>query len=175
MNRNRNPVPLSSQGPTEKTHPARHRAPRPAPKEEADGDGAHRHPADWLAFRTLYRHTYLRYARARGCTQRESVLAVEAVFSALADTWPQILSSPSPERVAWRTLGRALGHAVGTDRQRTAERPRPGATRDQEEAQILCHVMALSVREAAALTGRSEASVHSALRAAARGLGAHRE
>ncbi|KAB8162838.1 hypothetical protein FH609_003635 [Streptomyces sp. 3MP-14] len=67
-------------------------------------------PPELRAFRQLYHARYLRYALVRLGRHRGAVEAVERTFAELAARWPEVLSAPRPNAVAWRLLSHHLAH-----------------------------------------------------------------
>jgi hypothetical protein len=128
-------------------------------------------PLDYTAFCLLHRDAYLRYAQARLADAERSRTVVETTLGQLALNWSAALSS-CPAAMAWQLLGRLITSSAGQTA--AAAMGREDIHRQlptvQADAVILCHRLALSPGQAAALMGVEEPTVNSGLSAARRSL-----
>lgn len=88
-------------------------------------------PDTFIAFHTLRRGPYLRYASQRLPNHAAADQAVRETFGDLAITWPQVLCGANPAAYAWEILNdRILQHTRPAVRwwRRTTRGPRPYPT-----------------------------------------------
>ncbi|QKW17926.1 hypothetical protein HUT16_01600 [Kitasatospora sp. NA04385] len=114
---------------------------------------------DLTALHDLHRRHYLRYAELL-LHAADAHRAIDDAFDALAETWPQILSTSSPAACAWQAVRdhvRALADP-------TRLRPTAHLEPHQQDALLLHTVLALPIDVIADLTGAEAATVHVHLR-----------
>ncbi|RMI39366.1 hypothetical protein [Streptomyces triticirhizae] len=119
-------------------------------------------PPELRAFRQLYHARYLRYALVRLGRHRGAVEAVERTFAELAARWPEVLSAPRPNAVAWRLLGRQLAHHEGQIP--TAGGPARPVETMRADARVLSQSLGLPPAEVADVMGVDPAHVTVLLR-----------
>lgn len=131
---------------------------------------------DCAAFRQLHRRRYLEYTGARLNDPRLCHQVVDTAFATLDSLWPQVISSPCPEAMAWTILGALVSTSL--DAARSYAVPESDEVYEalppaQADVVILRCKLELDTGQAADLMGVEAPTVTGRLRTAERQLPAH--
>jgi hypothetical protein len=156
------------------THqPVAHQPITPTPERSpADGiDPLLTLPSTFVAFHTLRREPYLRYACLR-LDIAEADRAVRETFGDLAVTWPQVLCSANPSAHAWSLLKHRVRHRTRRPWPRRRTHPTAAVAsrlpETREDIRLLDHI-GCSPQQITDLTGLPADTVRSLLAVPRRG------